>query len=207
MEWPDLEEAKRLTDLTQRRRVQLVRWSDRGSEWGHLALPDPVLLERAQESWRTQLEGTSEEDAGWDWVSKASNADHTTYASGVEHVLLICQDDVHGMMITSRPDSPPALSEFGKNLLYVEYLATAPRNRPEVASAPMFRAIGPLLLRHAILRSITLGFAGCVGLHSKPGAVKKYVSYKLLQRGLDFQQGYEYFEGDTNWAKQFLAWR
>lgn len=90
--------------------------------------------------------------------------------------------------------------------LYIEYVATAPWNRPTAGEDAIFKGIGPALLRHAVLRSLALGRLGRVTLHSVPKAVAFYERLGLAHGGPDpIADGLEYFEGDERWALQFLA--
>ena len=65
-------------------------------------------------------------------------------------------------------------SQRGKDLAYVEFVATAPWNRPELTKEPQFRGLGSTMIRTAIEVSIAEGFRGRVGLHSLPQSESFY---------------------------------
>ena len=54
--------------------------------------------------------------------------------------------------------------ESGKPAVFVDRLATAPRNREEVTMEPRFRGAGTGLLLFAIAQSYSLGYSGRVNL-------------------------------------------
>ncbi len=60
------------------------------------------------------------------------------------------------------PDGEPAPG------VYVEYIATAPRNRGRLVQTPVYRGGGMALLTRAIAHSYQLGFGGRVNLASLP---------------------------------------
>ncbi len=58
--------------------------------------------------------------------------------------------------------------ETNKGTIYVDRLATAPRNRPWIVKNPRFKRVGSTLLLAAIRHSYTLGLGGRVWLTSLP---------------------------------------
>lgn len=165
---------------------------------------DQKLKNAVVETWLPILRGSAEEDANWDWPGKAEDP---CFPHAIEHVAIVVDDEVQGILVTSLPAEPPALSEIS-DLLYVEYIAAAPWNRKHLGP-PRFKAVGPALLRHAVLRSFAVGREGRIGLHSEKQAESFYdATCKLSDRGEDLaQQLRRYYEGDTMWATQFLEFK
>ncbi len=54
----------------------------------------------------------------------------------------------------------------GQGAVYVQALATAPRNRPWLVSAPLYRGTGDALLFRAVVHSYLLGLKGIVNLEA-----------------------------------------
>lgn len=64
--------------------------------------------------------------------------------------------------------------QFGKPLVYVDFVATAPWNRAELQQPPRFRGVGQVFMLVAIEASRAVGFKGRIGLHSLPKAEDFY---------------------------------
>ena len=60
---------------------------------------------------------------------------------------------------------PPAilLVIFGKPIVYVEFVATAPWNRPELQNPPRYRGVGTVMVAPAVELSWDLGYRGRIG--------------------------------------------
>ena len=58
--------------------------------------------------------------------------------------------------------------EPGKRCLYIGWLAAAPRNRKWLCTPPIYKELGPLLLRRAIRESHLNGLGGRIALESLP---------------------------------------
>ena len=65
-------------------------------------------------------------------------------------------------------------SQLNQHLVYVEYLAVAPWNRPQLFNPPAYKLIGRVMIATAISISINEGFKGRIGLHSLPQADSFY---------------------------------
>jgi GNAT superfamily N-acetyltransferase len=164
---------------------------------------DAHLLEALARTWLPLLDVTEEDDRSWDWRGKR---DDPCFAQELEHLAVVRGGDVEGVLMTSIAARPPGPSQF-KSLLYIEYLVVAPWNRAHLTPGQRFKGVGPMLMRHAVHRSIALGHGGRIGLHSEPRAVEFYErKAKLANRGSDLAEGMrDYFEGDPDWADMFLA--
>lgn len=65
-------------------------------------------------------------------------------------------------------------SHRGKDLAYIEFVSTAPWNRPEISGIQQFHGVGLNMVRAAIELSRNEGFYGRIGLHSLPQAATFY---------------------------------
>jgi hypothetical protein len=98
-----------------------------------------------------------------------------------------------------------------KEIVYIEYVETAPWNwpLPRIDQEPRHRAVGPQLVEMAIRWSMQVGFKGRVGLHSLPQAEEFYRDHCLMtDLGLD--ASYEdlcYFEMTEPNAESYLSRR
>jgi hypothetical protein len=188
--------------------VPLMRADRTRTDVAILRLADAELVQHVVDTWLPLLRKHRTPDADWKWAKKTLDV---CYTIGVEHVAITHQGQVQGVMVTSLPDSPPPLSVL-PDLLYVEYVAVAPLNRPLAGKRQIFRAVGPVLLKHAARRSIREGREGRLGLHSElyPDTLRFYrETIGLTSRGADHDEeaGREYFEGDATWASKFLTRR
>ncbi len=101
-----------------------------------------------------------EPDRDWDWraiVSKHQNRPDF----GAKCV--ISQDGLVQAAVLFRVDALSAL-EKGERAVFVDRLATAPRNRDGLARNPVFRGGGTGLLVYVVALSYSLGFSGRVNL-------------------------------------------
>jgi hypothetical protein len=101
-----------------------------------------------------------EPDRHWDWraiVSKHQNNPDF----GAKCV--VSQDRLVQAAVLFRVDALSAL-EKGEHAVFVDRLATAPRNRDGLAKNPVFRGGGTGLLVYVIALSYSLGFSGRVNL-------------------------------------------
>ena len=82
-----------------------------------------------------------------------------------------------------------------RRLIYVDYLATAPWNRPSIQKPIEYRAVGTVLLEFAKYRSEELNYGGLVGLHALPRAVPFYEKLGMSNCGTDPEkENLVYFE-------------
>jgi hypothetical protein len=153
----------------------------------HLADFDIFWLPRLKDS-------EEEEDSHWDWRRKSLVLSTVNY----EKYALECEDITQGLMILEI-DCHRSRVESGKSIVYVDYLATAPWNRPSIQDPPMYRGVGTALLMFAIKRSCDLEYKGRIGLHALPLAEKFYKKIGLVGFGADTEkQGLSYFELSAN---------
>ena len=146
-------------------------------------------------SWKPILEMHRQEDEAWNWpaiVEECRAASRTGEAS-YEFIILRARRDVQSLMIL---ETEAHLSlQTRTSILYVEYLAVAPWNRPPIQSPRRFSGCGSALIEFAIRRSEELGYDGRVGLHSLPGSRTFYARSGFIDLGADEAEGgLHYFE-------------
>lgn len=112
------------------------------------------------------------QDLHWDWSDKA-DATRTTLA--YQRFALTCEDRLQGLMLVNLVKATARLPEqHGKHLVYVEFVSTAPWNRPDFVDEPRFVGVGSVFIRVAVELSRAEGFRSRIGLHSLPQAEKFY---------------------------------
>jgi hypothetical protein len=108
------------------------------------------------------------EHTHWDWRNKAESV-----AAGLHMLVAVeSQCDVQGMMAVLR--TPRHSQASGKDVVYVDYLESAPWNLKISSSLPRFVGVGTVLIAEAIHISLEMGLEGRVGLHSLPQAKAFY---------------------------------
>mgnify|MGYP000890751281 CR=1 FL=1 len=142
------------------------------------------------------------EDSHWDWKAKAQKwRTYLKYQSGA----LVCEGKLQGLMLLNNLESARLPEQFGKPIMYVEFVATAPWNRPELRIPPRFRGVGRIFILAAIHFSIDAGFKGRIGLHSLPKAEDFYENKCGMTRlGADSShQNLTYYEMTETQAEAF----
>jgi hypothetical protein len=163
----------------------------------------PVMQQSLQDFKKRQIP-TDEwpEDLHWDWDLKLKDIKGLL---AYRTLCLVCQDQVQGLMMLDLTKSSRLSSQAGKPLVYVEFLATAPWNRKELTTSPVFRGVGSVLIYVAIQVSLEEQFHGRIGLHSLPRANDFYQNVcGMTLVGPDPQkQNLCYFEMTRDQAKRF----
>jgi hypothetical protein len=140
--------------------------------------------------WKSRLITSIEEDSHWEWKNKFKDTFTVNYQrfaleyNQITQGLMILETDLH----CSRPD-------LSKNLVYVEYLSTAPWNRKSLQNPPDYKGVGSTLLGFAINLSLDLEYKGRIGLHSLPNAESFYRKFGMKDLGYDPEYyNLKYFE-------------
>lgn len=157
----------------------------------------------AMEAFRTGgTTGRKPEDSHWDWRRKAQAVRGML---GFHSFALVCGEQLQGLMMTNDVGSARLREQFGKPLIYVDFVATAPWNRHRLQDPPRFRGVGQVFILAAIETSREAGFRGRVGLHSLPEAEPFYEGKCGFARlGPDFShQNLTYFEMTEKQADAF----
>lgn len=148
------------------------------------------------------------EDAHWQWATKALQA----LQNPLSYELFGIEVDARtqGMMLVLK-GGPKCFSRHPEHLraplVYLDFLATAPWNRPGMTAKPAYKGIGRLLFMTAVSLSIEEEFAGRVGLHSLPGAEAFYRNQlNMTDMGKDdAYQNLRYFELSATQARQLIS--
>ena len=144
------------------------------------------------------------EDWGWDWQRKADvfsgRLDYQSFA-------LECGGGTQGLMLCSLVHTAQENSQRNQHLVYVEFLHTAPWNRPRFTPTPLYKGVGAILLAAAVSLSLEQEFKGRIGLHSLPQSEGWYRNFcGMTDLGIDEEyQRLRYFEMTAEQAAHFLA--
>lgn len=113
------------------------------------------------------------QDAGWKWRDKIiAYPQPSIYYN---FYTLECNGHAQGLMAIDLAKKRGHIkSQLNQHLVYVEYLAVAPWNRPQLFNPPAYKLIGRVMIATAISISINEGFKGRIGLHSLPQADSFY---------------------------------
>ena len=143
------------------------------------------------------------EDWHWDWHKKmevfAGRLDYQGFA-------LTCGGRTQGLMLCSLVHTARESSQHNQHLVYIEFLHTAPWNRPGFTSKPLYKGVGGILLAAAISLSMEQEFKGRIGLHSLPNSAQWYRGYcGMTDLGIDADyQQLRYFEMTPAQAAKFV---
>jgi hypothetical protein len=140
------------------------------------------------------------EHAHWDWRNKADSVE------AAQHMLVAveCDGEAQGIMAVLRTPRPARLGEG--QVVYVDYLESAPWNLKGFAASPRFIGLGTVLIAEAIRLSLELGLGGGVGLHSLPQAEAFYTRCRMARVGPDpYYYDLTYFEYTGQQATNWLA--
>ena len=139
----------------------------------------------------------------WDWRRKTAGVQGLL---AYQSLSIVAQGVTQGMAQVDLTRSAREGTQSGKPLVYVDYLETAPWNRPDFGTPPRLRGVGIALLTAAVALSEEQGFKGRIGLHSLPQADEFYRDRcKMSDLGPDAAcQGLRYFEMTAEQAEAFL---
>lgn len=164
----------------------------------------PMLKDRRSEfrSWIEAADANAQ-DSHWDWVRKTEEADHSLQ---FETFAVECAGITQGMMRVDVTDHVSRLQgELGRQLVYIDLLATAPWNRPRFVERPVYKGIGPLFVVTAISLGVELEYQGRVGLHSLPQSRDWYLAQGFTQVAYDEPKRMYYFEMSEAQASKYIA--
>jgi len=139
----------------------------------------------------------------WQWRDKV-NAISGLLA--FQTFALRCEGKLQGLMQLNTSRYRCRVPEqAGKDLVYIDYVETAPWNRRAIVDAPRFGGVGTIMIRAAIEVSRDQEFRGRIGLHSLPSAEAFYAkACGMTDLGLDgTYEGLRYFEMTSVQADAF----
>lgn len=159
----------------------------------------------AQAIWEASLKGSGAQHKHWDWREKykwVKGAPLAYHIFGIK-----AEDQMQGMLLAQKVGKVCRLAtQKNKELIYIDYLASAPWNSPDTNPNPRFAGIGKILIRAAIQLSLEEEFKGRIGLHSLPQAESFYrdrCGLTDLVPDADYQN-LRYFEATVEQSEKFL---
>lgn len=165
----------------------------------------PMLEARRAEfeSWEAAAEGDAQ-DSHWHWAEKAVDAS-TSMAD--ETYAVECAGETQGLMLVTSAAFAKLDIHRGREIVYVELIATAPWNRRGVVKEAMrYKGVGRVLIAEALNLSYHLEFNGRLGLHSLPQSESWYRDVaKFTDLGFDDEKRMQHFEVTEAQAAAFLA--
>jgi hypothetical protein len=164
----------------------------------------PMLEGRRAEfpTWAAAAAGDAQ-DSHWEWVDKAIDA---AGSLGEETFVIECAGETQGLMLVDTSRFARLDSHKGRELVYVDLIATAPWNRPKLVLAPRYKGVGRILIATAISLSLELEFKGRLALHSLPQSESWYRDVAgFSDLGYDAPKRMHYFEVTEAQATAFLA--
>jgi GNAT superfamily N-acetyltransferase len=133
--------------------------------------------------WQPLLLEFEAVDARLSWRFKQQlmerNANYECYA-------LECEGLTQGLLMLETQNRW-SFFDRGQRSVYVEVIMTAPWNRESIQRPPELRGVGTALMLFARQRSRDLGYLGCVGLKSLPGAERFYERRGMMRLELEPQ--------------------
>lgn len=87
---------------------------------------------------------------------------------------LLCNGELQALMMARDLASAKLPGQFGRPIVHIEFIATAPWNRPEFQQPVRYKGCGRILILAAIEVSRSCGGKGRIGLHSLPAAEEFY---------------------------------
>jgi hypothetical protein len=126
-------------------------------EWG------PIRLDAARKLLHAGRDGEIPQHFHWDWGAKSINLQFLAYRClGIE-----CAGKWQGLLMVKLSGQVARLDpDKGKDLVYIDYLESAPWNLHTIVDAPLYSGLGSLLMRTAVQLSYDEGFHGRIGLHA-----------------------------------------
>jgi len=163
------------------------------------ALIDGVTLQEitcVESSWRPISEHNSKgaEHSHWDWREK-----HEAVAGLIAYRMfgIECDSEMQGPMLVSTAGHACLIPmRRGRELVYIDFVASAPWNSIATASNPRYSLVGRVFVATAIRLSQEEGFRGRIGLHSLPQAESLYAANcGMTDLGIDRKkENLRYFE-------------
>lgn len=173
-------------------------------DWRNLWIPRQVRrLNRFLDSGGSAADIS--ESFNWNWDKKVyalrANQDQRGFS-------IVCEGVTEAMMIVDLSKKAKLLEQQGQNLVYIEFIHTAPWNERLLSIDPIrFKRCGTVMVRKAIRYSTDLSLEGRIGLHSLKGSEGFYKNHvKMCDWGKDFQYGgLRYFEMTPSQSESFLT--
>lgn len=145
----------------------------------------------------------NENDNHWNWTKNVGS--HRKQIVWECVAVLSQQDEIEGAMIL-RFDVKSRI-EQNAGCVYIDLLATAPRNREWLVKNPIYKGVGTELVYWAVRRSYEAGFGGVVSLDADPKlkTLEFYENrgFKSVTRNYEELTGYELtIQTAARWLKE-----
>lgn len=176
----------------------------------------PVRVRMIQELTRRGIPRTSwPESLHWNWAKKAAELtpDRLGALGDVRVFGISTANDWEGMQLAKAAGHMTKLKSVGRELVYIEYVESAPWNWEvaQIKQEARYRGAGMQLVEMAVRWSLQLGFHGRIGLHSLQQAEDFYRRRcGMTDLGPDSDWRYQkmrYFEFSDDQAREFLEGR
>jgi hypothetical protein len=193
-------------EKSDRELVKAELWDDITDEhltaWREKWLPH---IEECKNRFRNSKvpENKWPQDLHWDWNDKVEIRKGLL---AFQRFAITCEGELQSLMLLNTTKTARIDSQKGKHVAYIEYVATAPWNRPDLVKAPSFRKAGTVMVRTAIQLSQNEGFRGRIGLHSLRQSEAFYRRCGMTELGPDSDYDQlTYFEMTEAQALAFLT--
>lgn len=163
------------------------------------------MLESRRADFANQhaAEAGNAQDSHWDWVGKAEDARR---AMGQETFAVECDGHTQGLMLVDLTRFARLDPHRGRELVYIDLLASAPWNRHRTVASPKYKGIGRILIATAISLSVNEGFEGRIALHSLPQSESWYrEEAQFTDVEFDYLKQLRYFEMTAAQAAAFVG--
>lgn len=129
------------------------------NEWG------PIRMKAARKLKRAGRVKEIPQHFHWDWGEKSQKLKLLAYRClGIE-----CDGKLQGLLMVKLAGQVARLPpDQGKDIVYIDYLESAPWNLATMVDTPLYGGIGPTLMQTAVAVSYEEGFHGRIGLHALP---------------------------------------
>ncbi len=146
----------------------------------------------------------AENDNHWNWTRNVGS--HRNQILWECVAVLSVEEKIEGAMIM-RFDLKSRLEE-NQGCVYIDYLATAPRNRAWLVENPVYKGVGTELVYWAVRQSFAAGFNGRVSLDAdpKPETLEFYQSRGFIAVE-PFNEGLEGYELAADFAEEWAKQR
>lgn len=164
----------------------------------------PMLKNRrADFSSQDAARAGNAQDSHWDWIGKANEARR---AMGRETLAVECDGHTQGLMLIDLTRFARLEPHRGRELVYIDLLASAPWNRHGTVASPKYKGVGRILLGTAISLSLHEGFEGRIALHSLPQSESWYrEEARFTDVEYDHLKKMRYFEMTAAQGAAFVA--
>ena len=161
--------------------IPLIRGETRERVSAELVYLSDKHIEDFDRLWQPLLLEFDEPDAGLSWDFKQRRAaEHENY-----ECYAIEYDNLTQGLLMLETQNHWSQFDWGKRLVYVEHIMTAPWNRTTIQRPGRFKGVGTALMAWARRRSQDLGYRGRVGLESLPRAVQFYDGLGMMRLELE----------------------